>query len=243
MNLLKSCVLAASLAAPLMAFAAPVTLQNGTASLSQGSFSPDEVIDGDFGNGGGFNGWATLSQPGIAVWETSTDVGEASGTRFTFNFYQQYRPFQQHLMRHFQISYTQDDRATFADGVDQGGDVDANWVAIDFASAVTRVGVLGGDDTISPLEGPDSLTQQGDLSILASGPIPAASIYVLTANLFVDDITGFRLELFTPPGRILNGNFVLSELTVNAEPVPLPPALFLLGTALLGLVRQARKKR
>jgi len=69
-----------------------------------------------------------------------------------------------------------------------------------------------------------------DQSLLAAGSNPPFSVYTITAKTDLTNITGFRLEALTDPnlpasgpGRAPNGNFVLSEFTVEAAP-PSPNA-------------------
>jgi hypothetical protein len=81
-----------------------------------------------------------------------------------------------------------------------------------------------------------------DNSLLATGSNPSGSEYTVTAKTNLKGITGFRLEALTDPnlpyygpGRADNGNFVLTEFTVevshdgtnastNTIPVPLQNA-------------------
>jgi formylglycine-generating enzyme required for sulfatase activity/WD40 repeat protein len=65
---------------------------------------------------------------------------------------------------------------------------------------------------------------QPDQSVLASGG-KERDTYTFTAETDLEDITGFRLEVFTDdrlkdkgPGRATYGNFVLSEFSVTAGP-------------------------
>lgn len=70
-----------------------------------------------------------------------------------------------------------------------------------------------------------TLTKQPDGSILASGKNPFPETYKVTAKTPLTGITGIRLEALTDsrlpangPGRSPNGNFVLSEFSVMAQP-------------------------
>jgi len=72
-------------------------------------------------------------------------------------------------------------------------------------------------------EGKAELRTLDDGSVLASGKAPAADTYTLLARADVRGVTGFRLTALADeslpgkgPGRASNGNFVLSELTVEA---------------------------
>jgi hypothetical protein len=66
-----------------------------------------------------------------------------------------------------------------------------------------------------------TLTQQSDLTWLASGPNPANDEYQLTGTITTPTLTGILLEAFPDPslpnmslGRYANGNFVLSDVDV-----------------------------
>jgi hypothetical protein len=66
-------------------------------------------------------------------------------------------------------------------------------------------------------------TKQKDGSILVSGENPTPSIYTITANTKLTDITGIRLELLPDdtlptkgPGRAPNGNLVLNKFKLAA---------------------------
>jgi hypothetical protein len=67
-------------------------------------------------------------------------------------------------------------------------------------------------------------TKLDDNSLLATGSNPGVSEYTVTARTSLKGITGFRLEALADPnlpsygpGRAGNGNFVLSEFTVEAS--------------------------
>jgi hypothetical protein len=101
---------------------------------------------------------------------------------------------------------------------------------------------LTADPTWTPLlpakaeaVGKSVLAIQADQSILASGEVPATDTYKITFANAPAKITAIQLEALTHdslpakgPGRADNGNFVLSEITVNVrgedgaeQPVPL----------------------
>ena len=68
-----------------------------------------------------------------------------------------------------------------------------------------------------------------DDSVLASGDNPEADTYELVAHTDLRGITGVRLELLADaslpgggPGRDEDGNFFLSEFTVDASPADTP---------------------
>src|SRR5262245_48580349 len=102
-----------------------IRLQNGTAtySSSQGPFPAAAAVDGNFdpNNGWGIARFAatsfTFSE--TAVWETATDV--SAGPLVFKMYFLHGNP--GHLLGRFRFSITTDDRSTFADGLDTGGDV------------------------------------------------------------------------------------------------------------------------
>ncbi len=189
---------------------ADLTLANGTASQTQGSFHADEVLDGILGTFS--NGWSPDHAPSTAVWETADDVVLPAGSTLLFRLFQDY-PFTFHTIGRFRLSYTSDDRAEFADGLQNGGDVAANWTVLTPAS-VTATNVNG----FSVLE---------DGSVLV-GTGTAISLYEFLCDAPTNPITGFRLEVLehaslpsSGPGFAGNKNLVLTELRITAE---IPPA-------------------
>lgn len=237
----KSClgvVVAVSLCATCqMATAATsVGLQNATATFSQVSYEVSRAINGLKNNG---DGWAINpreSQPQTAVFETAMDAGFAGGSVLTFTL-SQFFTVSNHTLGRFRLSATTDDRAMFADGLLTSGDVAANWVVLNPTSllALNR----------------STLSELGDLSILASGTLPAVDVYTVTAATAMTGITGFRLEMipdsslpFGGSGRYgQNGNFVLTEFEVSITAVPEPRsyALMLAGLAMLGFALRGKR--
>ena len=98
-----------------------------------------------------------------------------------------------HTPGRFRISVTTDDRATFADGLAGGGDVEANWIVLDPSTYVSDNGGVAGNDT--------TLTELPDHSLLASGPQVSGAVetYTITALTDLTGITGVRLEMLTDP--------------------------------------------
>ncbi|MBC8355324.1 MAG: DUF1553 domain-containing protein [Planctomycetes bacterium] len=73
----------------------------------------------------------------------------------------------------------------------------------------------------------EELILRDDFSVLAAGPTPETSTYTIVATSDLPSITGLRIEVLPDPslphngpGRAPDGDFDLSELTVEAERVP-----------------------
>ena len=206
-------------AADPAAVGAPVTLQNATATATQIGFSIGQTIDGNLGGPSVVNGWAIHDPIGditaeTAVYETQTDIGGPGGAMLTFTLTQNFGS--SITVGKFRLSVTEDDRTSFADGLNDGGDVTANWIGLD---PVTAVATNGG-----------TLGINADNSVLASGASPATTIYTVTASTDLTSITGIRLETLedaslpaSGPGRAGNGNFVLQEFAVDAIDLVDPP--------------------
>lgn len=215
--------------------AAKVALQNATATFSQpsdGPWEPARTIDGV--TRGRNTSWAIYrdhpdaQQSETIVWETQADLTLDGSSPLIFALHhQEVRATAGHNLGRFRLSYTTDDRGTFADGLISGGDVTANWVVIEPVSASSSGG--------------ETLTTIGDFSLLVSGGTNAHPIYKVDGLLAVSGITGFRLEVMKDaslphggPGRNPdNGNFHLSEFVVNTVPEPTSALLTALGLAAL----------
>lgn len=228
-----------------LAQAAPVPLQNSTASYSQpsanptGLWDPWKTIDGV--TDGSFTSWAIFDPAGIQaqtiVWETQQDVGTGSET-FRFDLYHgDYVPASTHYLGHFRLSYTTDNRSVFADGLANGGAVNANWNVVAPITALSTGG--------------DTLALQGDGSILVTQLVSTAAThptYQVTAQLAAVGITGFRLEALKDPSLPLGGpgleptagNFHLSEFVVSTVPEPASSAL--LAAGLLAVLILGRRR-
>ena len=220
--------------------AAIIGLQNATATYSQtsdGVWNVEQAIDGLVIDS---NGWAVLNGGNeIAVFESVANFGYAGGTLLTFKLHQEYSNMG-HLLGAFRISVTQADRSTFADGLQNGGDVGspAIWTQLVPTFATSSNGA--------------TLSINGDNSILSGGINPGVDIYTVIASTSLDNITGVRLEVFQDPslprggpGRFENGNFVLTEFTLDASPavVPEPGTFILFGSGLVGLLGYYRKRK
>lgn len=198
-----------------------IPLKNPTATFSQaGGWDVNLVTDGTTNDVAGwaiFNFSSGGAGPETAVFETETNIGFLSGTVLTFSLYNvNHNP--QAALGRFRLSFTTDARDTFADGMNSGGDVTADWTVLAPTSAVATDGTV-----LSILE---------DGSVLASGANPEKSVYTIVANTLAQGITGFRLEALedsslpaSGPGRAENGNFVLTELTASIAALerPAPP--------------------
>ena len=196
--------------------ATSVGLQQATATFSQTGFSVANVIDGTTDDE---LGWAIDPQENTsptAVFETTSDVGYPGGSLLTFTLNHAYDVWGGHMLGRFRISVTTDDRSTFADGLASGGDVKANWIILDPLSFTSANG--------------ETLTEQSDHSILVSGPLLNTDVYTITAATTLTKITGIRLEALTDPSlphngpgrQPANGNFVLSEFSVDIDHLPPP---------------------
>jgi hypothetical protein len=224
-----------------------VGLQKGTATFSQGGldgvgpYSPEQAIDGIFNDD---RGWTIDHFPNnipanefttdeTAVWQTTSDVGPSF---LTFSMY--FLAFNPgHLLGRFRLSVTTDDRSTYADGLREGGNVTANWIPLQNLV----------------VQGPPGMTfsSLADDSVLAAGIVPGTGIYHVGARTNLSGITGIRLEVLkdpslprSGPGFYANGNFVLSEIQLDATPVPEPAtALLLAGLWALTLAKASLKDR
>jgi hypothetical protein len=217
--------------------AATVGLQNATATFSQtsaGDYSVGKAINGTIADG---LGWAIDPQEGhnqTAAFETTADIGFAGGSLLTFTLNQSHTTPALHLLGHFRLSITTDDRSTFCDGLPTGGDVTANWTVLDPSSISTVFGT--------------HLTELPDHSILASGTFPGTDIFTITAPTTLTGITGIRLEALTDPSlpfngpgtQPQNGNFVLAEFSVGIDPIPEPSTLALLTGGILLWMRKRK---
>jgi len=207
-----------------------VGLQQATATFSQtfsGDYSVGRAINGTIADG---LGWAIHPQEGLnqtAAFETTADIGFAGGSLLTFTLNQSHTTPGGHILGHFRLSVTTDDRSTFCDGLPTGGDVTANWTVLVPISLSSSAG--------------ETLHVLSDNSILVSGTLPSTDIFTITAPTSLTGITGIRLEALTDPtlpfngpGRQPdNGNFVLSEFSVGIDVIPEPSSLALLTSGIL----------
>ena len=191
-----------------------VGLQNATADFSQtlyGGWDVSETIDGISNIVD--NGWAVAPQedtPHTAVWET---VSDASSKIWIFTLVQNFEKpgiVIDTTLRKIRLSYTTSNRNAFADGLGTGGDVTANWIQLTptSATALNASATINGDNTVDWTNGPGG-----------------TDTYTVVVNTELTGVTGFRLETLlgsTPIGERVgygsgpgNGNFTLSEFTIN----------------------------
>lgn len=216
-----------------LASAQPVVLQNATATFSQtfsGNFFASTMIDGSVTPNFG-DGWAVFTNgttsPQTAALETAADLSAAA---IIIDMAQVYGT--SHTLGRFRFSVTTDDRATFCDGLQTGGDVGANWTVIEPSTFTVPDGV--------------TVTLFGDGSLLIGGANPTTANYSGYFALPLGGITGLRLEVmadpslpFDGPGRHPNnGNFVLTELSVTAVPSPSGVVIMAMG----GLLASRRRR-
>ena len=195
----------------------PVTLKNATATFSQDfdgvGYSPDMAIDGIYYTGvaSRSNGWTIARGRGqyatseVAVWQTEKNLGPGVLT-FTMYFLD---PNPGHLLGRFRWSVTTDKRSTYADGLPVNGNVNANWTIL--------------TDPVMQIPTGMQATMLSDASVLLSGGIPGQAVYQVKFITDLRGITGIRLEVIEDatlpdggPGFFGNGNFVLTEIELDA---------------------------
>ena len=183
-----------------------IGLGNATAGHSQDGWLVSQSIDGVLNQGG----WGhDIGDPlysnanDAAVYETLLNASFLS-----YNFTMRMYGDNYHNIGRFRISTTTDDRSLFADGVQTGGDIIANWTVLNLTNLVSANGA--------------TLTLLNDGSVLAGGTNPTYDIYTFSANAVDDEVTGFRIEVLTDPslpqngpGRADNGNIVLTEFEIT----------------------------
>ncbi len=236
--------------------AAPITLQNASATFYQtygAIYAPGQSIDGT--TTGDF-GWGTYAQPpGYAqtqswVAETASPISNVGGSTLSINLYQNNSQFsgQSESIYLFKIYVTTDAYGTFGAttsiGNPDGGTLTGNWTLLTPDSAT-----IAASSGYSP-----TLTIQPDNSVVAGGTI-GSGINTVTYNVelttALTGITGIRLETIKDgangPGRAFPGAnaFVLTEFTLDATasvPEPSTEALLFVSCAGLAAWFLRRKK-
>jgi hypothetical protein len=228
-------LLSAQLLAAGAASAAPVTFGSVSATYCQPAYPITAAIDGDFNNG---NGWAvdgrTSGSGPVAVFQSAADLGAAAGTNLRIQFHHLF--IDQHSLGKFRLSATTSDRSTYAQGA-----------ACDNANAAGSAVWTVLTPAFINSAGGETLTVQPDGTILASGILPSTDLVTFAVSTPLHGITGFRLETFADaslpvngPGRYpSNGNFVLTEFTVDAEGLNVVPTLDGRALALMALLLAA----
>ena len=227
------------------ASAAPIGLQQATATFSQAGLPVSLAIDGLLDTTSTTNGWAIhpLIVDQTAAFESVADTPAfAGGTALTFTlnhtYYNDLGPFE-HALGRFRLSVTTADRSTFADGMTTGGNVGlpAIWTVLDPAAYSSANSI--------------TITKLADKSLLVTENDTPHDVYTVLAYTALTGLTGFRLEVMEDPSlpsdgpglQDSNGNFVLSEFSVDAAPVPEPTTLLLRGTTAVCLAAARRLSR
>lgn len=228
------CLLTATVAAALPAAAAPVPLSGATATFCQttsGNWPISASINGAFTP---VDGWAVDPQEGrdhAAVYKAATDLGGSAGTELTITLHMLYLG--EHELGKFRLAATASDRGSYGQGpecADSNPGGSASWTVLHPQSVISVNG--------------QTLTVQTDGAILASGTLPATDVVTVRVTTPLHGITGLRLEALADgslphsgPGRQpANGNFVLTELVVDARSLSMVPALGAWSVALLSLL-------
>lgn len=195
-----------------------VGLTNATADVSQASFAVGEIVNGI--STGDNDGWAVTSGNAArtAVFETSADTAAyAGGTELTFTVTMASTlPGGPYLLGRLRFSVTRADRAMFADGLANGGNLGPSTIW-----SVARV------VSVSATNGA-TLSALSDDSVRL-GTRAATSVYTVRVRTPLTRITGVRLEALTDaslpnngPGTATSGNFIVTELGLIEGPAPIP---------------------
>ena len=193
--------------------ATSVRLQKPTAIYSQPGHPVSYMINGIINNQA--SGWANNGLGyNAAVFETAVDLNPG-GEPVELTFTIQSGGFGIHELGKFRLSVTTDNRSLFADGLDNGGAVTANWIQLTPTSAVASQSPLA----INP-----------DNSVLLLGTPAEWEYYTVKAITNLANITGVRLEALEDPslpgdGPGRNNNFVVQDFGVSIGPAPVESVL------------------
>lgn len=224
--------------------AAVVVLGNAAATYSQSIpanphfYDVAEAIDGTVT---GNNGWAVGIGDGsdataaTAVFEIDSAVPYNGGTTLVFTFIHNFGG--QQLLGNFRLSVTNTPGYT-TDGLPTGANVAGVWAPLTITSVSSTNGV------ILDIVGPGQL-------LANPPPTPLTSVYTIVATTNLPNITGLRLEALADstlpsdgPGLRPNGNFVLTELQVQAFPtLPEPASMVIWGVGAMGCFVVARFRK
>lgn len=224
------CILALPVAVAAPATAAPVSLDNETATFCQDGYPIDAAVDGNFSGSSGWAVYGAIGNSQTAVFKTGSNVGGGDGTQLTFQLHMFWGS--SHILGKFRLSATTSSPSTFGQGPtcgDGNPSGAANWTVLQPQALVSADG--------------QTLTVLPDGSVLASGNNPDGDLVTFRTTTALRGITGFRLEAIADgsfvdngPGRASNGNFVLNELTVDAQPLVAVPALETWAMAMMALL-------
>jgi hypothetical protein len=198
-----------------------VGLRYPTADHSQPGYPVRNILTEDATGWGAYEAGLTEPISQSAVVETTVDVGvRRQVTELTFTLSHQ-SPLPEGLcLGRFRLSVTTDDRASFADGLDNGGAISANWQVLTPTSVRSVLGT--------------PLTVLADGSVLAPSGAAGLETYYVTCRTELAGITGFRIEALEDPtlprkaGGVTEGgpgltagegNFVLTYFGVHQRAV------------------------
>lgn len=216
-----------------------VVLQSGTASFTQdcGGYAPAFAIDASPVTAwalGRCSGGGDTSRSESLVFETSEDFGGPGPTRLVFEI---------HSGGAFAgggggnlsvgrvlISYTQADRANFANGLAAGGQLGTEWTPlVPIIVLASRADAAGNPQASNPQFDPTS-TIGADGTVLIGGPSPEFALYTILATVPSGLVRGLRFDFVDSngtslvtdqglptggPGRHGGGNMLVRTISVR----------------------------